>query len=68
MKKAFKIVGKIVLYGLAFILPITAWSWSAYQSASHQISWKWRLSDRWDEVSNGWLVADGFNDYSRHSN
>ena len=24
MKKAFKIVGKIGLYGLAFILPITA--------------------------------------------
>ena len=32
MKKAFKIVGRIVLYGLAFILPITALAVIGYQS------------------------------------
>ena len=32
MKKAFKIVGKIALYGSAFILPITALAVIGYQS------------------------------------
>jgi putative intracellular protease/amidase len=38
MKKAFKIVGRIVLYGLAFILPITALAVIGYQSTVGLVS------------------------------